>query len=202
MSQIDVTVENLNKRRFHATRFPTLSQAKEAILDLIGARSVGIGGSHTISESGLYEALKERGNTVYCHTYVPVEEKKAVRKAAMNADVYLCSANAVTQNGVIVNIDGTGNRVAATIFGPETVILLVGRNKLVATVEEGIQRTKRECCPKNARRLGLKTPCAATGICGDCSSPARMCNVTVLHEYPTRYSQDFYVFVVDEDLGW
>ena len=200
--QIDTVVENLNSRRFIAKKFETVEAAKAEILSIIGDRSVGISGSNSVTSSGVYDALKANGNTLFSHTQVPKEEKKAVRKAAMGADVYLCSANAITESGVIVNIDGTGNRIAATIFGPETVIMLVGKNKLVPTIEEGIARTKRECCPKNAKRLGLTTPCAVTGVCADCKTPQRMCNVTVLHEYPTRYIQQFYVFIVDAELGW
>lgn len=199
---LDQTVQNLNRRRFLAKRFATAAEAKAEMLAIIGSQSVGIGGSNSVNSTGIYDTLKEQGNAVYCHTFVPPEEKPAVRRAAMDADVYLCSANAITQSGLIVNIDGTGNRVAATLFGPETVILLVGRNKLVDSVEDGIARTKRDCCPKNARRIGMNTPCGVTGTCHDCSGEARMCNATVILEYPTRRAKAFYVFLVDEELGW
>ena len=199
---IDQVVQNLNKRRFLAKRFATAAEAKAEMLSIIGTGSVGIGGSNSVNGTGIYETLREQGNTVYCHTFVPKEEKPAMRRAAMGADVYLCSANAVTEGGLIVNIDGTGNRVAATIFGPKTVIMLVGKNKLVKNVEEGIARTKRDCCPRNSRRIGVNTPCAATGECHDCSGEARMCNATIIHEYPTRNVQAFYVLIVDEELGW
>ena len=199
---IDSVVANLNRRRFLAKRFATADEAKAEMLSIIGTGSVGIGGSNSVNGTGIYETLLAQGNRVCCHTFVPKEEKDAMRRAAMETDVYLCSANAVTKDGIIVNIDGTGNRVAATIFGPETVIMLVGVNKLVESVEEGIARTKRDCCPKNARRIGVATPCAATGECRDCTGAARMCNVTILHEYPTRHTQRFYVFLVDEALGW
>ena len=199
---IDSVVSNLNKRRFIARRFETAADAKAEMLNIIGNRSVGIGGSGSVNSTGIYDTLREQGNTVYCHTFVPKEEKAAVRRAAMDTDVYLCSANAVTEDGVIVNIDGTGNRVAATIFGPETVIMLVGKNKLVKSIEDGVARTKRDCCPKNAKRQNFNTPCAVTGVCGDCKGEARMCNVTILHEYPTRHTKEFYVFLVNEELGW
>ena len=199
---LDTVVENLNKRRFLAKRFATAEEAKSEMLALIGTKSVGIGGSNSVNSTGIYETLCAQGNTVYCHTFVPPEEKQAMREAAMGADVYLCSANAVTESGLIVNIDGTGNRVAATLFGPKTVVLLVGKNKLVSNVEAGIARTKRECCPRNARRIHVNTPCAATGECHDCTGTARMCNATVIYEYPTRHAEAFYVFLVDEELGW
>lgn len=199
---IDSAVHNLCKRRFLARRFATAAQASAEMLAIIGAQSVGISGSSTINSTGIYETLRAQGNPVYCHTFVPKEEKLAVRRAAMGADVYLCSANAITESGIIINIDGTGNRVAATLFGPPTVIMLAGKNKLVADVESGLARTKRDCCPKNARRLGLQTPCALTGACTDCTGEARMCCATVLHEYPTRNATHFYVFIADEELGW
>lgn len=199
---IDAIVKNLNNRRFIAKRFATAKEATAEMLSVIGAQSVGIGGSSSVNSTGIYDTLRAQGNTVHCHTFVPKEEKDAVRRAAFDADVYLCSANAITESGVIVNIDGTGNRVAATIFGSPTVIMLVGKNKLVDSIEDGIARTKRDCCPQNAKRQGFPTPCAITGVCNECTGPARMCNVTILHEYPTRHTKNFYVFLVDEDLGY
>lgn len=200
--KIETVIENLNRRRFLAKRFATAAEAKAEMLRIIGAQSVGIGGSNSVNGTGVYETLKEQGNTVYCHTFVPAEEKEAVRKCAMTADVYLCSANAITESGRILNIDGGGNRTAATLFGPSTVIILAGKNKLVANVEEGIARTRRDCCPKNARRLGLNTPCALTDHCGDCKDDARMCNAFLILENPTRHVKAFYVFITDEEIGW
>ncbi|MEG1525211.1 MAG: lactate utilization protein [Clostridia bacterium] len=201
--QIDTVVTNLNKRRYLAKYFRTTAAAKAEILEIIGTQSVGIGGSKSINDTHLYDDLIARGNRVFCHTFASLaSEKQTARRDAMDADIYLCSANAITQNGLIVNIDGTGNRVAATIFGPKTVIMLVGKNKLVSSVEAGIARTKRDNCPRNASRLGVDTPCSATGRCADCSGTGRMCNVTVIYEYPTRNVDRFYVFLVDEELGW
>ena len=199
---IQTVAKNLQKRRFLAETFETAADAVARLLEIAGTGSVGVSGSASVKEAGAFEALAAHGNAVYCHTFVPQAEKAAMRHAAIAADVYLCSANAVTEDGVIVNIDGTGNRVAATLYGPETVVMLVGKNKLVPSVEAGILRTKRECCPKNARRLGVATPCAATGACADCVTPARMCNATVLLEYPTRNVKAFYVLLVNEQLGW
>ena len=197
---LDAVVANLNKRRFLAQSFPTNEALKDAALAIVGAKSVGIGGSASVAELGLYETLIERGNAVYAHTYT--EHKDRARRNAMNADVYLCSANAITEAGLIVNIDGTGNRIAATVFGPKTVIVIAGRNKLTPDVESGIARTRRESCPRNAERLGFKTPCALTGVCGDCQTPARMCNALTLLWYPTRRTEAFHVLISEETLGW
>lgn len=117
-------------------------------------------------------------------------------------EYYLCSANALTQNGQIVNIDGTGNRVASTSFGPKNIIMIVGKNKLVDTIESGFERIKRECCPKNARRLNLKTPCAVTGKCNDCNSPDRLCNVSVVISGKPKGFDNFYIILVNESLGF
>jgi len=197
---LDTVVTNLNKRRFIASRFTSNQALKSAVVDIIGSRSVGISGSASVHELGLYDALVQQGNLVHCHTYC--EEKDQARHAAMGADVYLCSANAIMEDGMILNIDGTGNRVAATVFGPKTVIVIAGKNKIAKDVESGIARTRRESCPKNARRLGLSTTCALTDTCGDCKTPARMCNAFMLLAYPTRNVEKFYVLLSDERLGW
>ena len=197
---LDMVVTNLNQRRFIASRYAGNQTLKAAVLDIIGSRSVGIGGSASVAELGLYDTLVQQGNLVHCHTYS--EEKDAARHAAMGAEVYLCSANAITEDGMILNIDGTGNRIAATVFGPKTVIIIAGKNKLAADVDSGIQRMRLETCPKNARRLGLNTPCARTDACANCKTPARMCNAFMLLAYPTRNVDKFYVLLSDERLGW
>ena len=202
MERLEKTAEKLRQRRFQARCFETAEQAGEAVLEVLGSGSVGIGGSRTVEDMDLYEAIRAHGNQIVCHTLVPQGEKAAVRTKAMDADAYLCSANAITEEGLIVNIDGTGNRVAAMLFGPEKVIVVAGKNKIVKNVEEGILRTKRDCCPKNTRRLGKSTPCALTGECGNCTTPERSCNATVIWEYPTRNVREFYVFLVNEELGW
>ena len=120
----------------------------------------------------------------------------------LTCDLFLTSANALTADGRLVNIDGNGNRVAASIFGPRRVVFVVGRNKIVdGGIDVAIDRIKREACPPNCRRLNKKTPCATTGVCADCSSPDRICKVTVVMD--RRPSQtDACVLLVDEDLGF
>lgn len=193
--------EILNRNHFDCEVFDTPQAAKEAALRIIGDRSVGIGGSKTVKQLGLDAALLEQGNTVHWHWLADKALKHETQVNALNAEVYLCSANALTENGTLVNIDGTGNRVASLLFGPPTVIVIIGRNKLCGTLDDAIARIKREACPENARRQGLKTPCAATGECHDCDTSARMCNATVLIERPLRIHKDFHVFLVDAELG-
>ena len=117
-------------------------------------------------------------------------------------DLFLLSANAVTLDGRIVNIDGRGNRVAASIAGPKRVVYLIGRNKIVdGGIDAAIDRIKRFACAPNCRRLGKRTPCAETGVCADCDSPDRICKVTaVFDRKPTGVSVK--VIVIDADLGY
>ena len=195
-------VETLNGRGFLAEYCVNAAEAKARALSLIGGRSVGIGGSATVRDLGLYEALKEQGNEVYWHWKVEKSEFKAERTRANHAEVYMCSSNAVLTDGRLVNIDGTGNRTAGLCFGPETVVMIIGRNKLVeGTLDDAILRVKREACSKNAQRQGFQTPCALTGECADCHSKQRMCCVTYIHEAPCKSQKAFYILLVDEDLG-
>ena len=199
--QFDELNHALSARGFLPQSFSAAAEARQAALDIIGDRSVGIGGSATVRDMGLYEALAQRGNPVHWHWKVAKPNKQRERDAALTADVYLSSANAILTDGRILTLDGTANRVAGLIYGPPAVIVIAGRNKIVSSIDEGIQRTRRDCCPENARRLGLDNPCARTGRCADCRTASRMCNVITIHEAPTRVVKEFHVLLVDEDLG-
>jgi len=203
MAEIDYTAltHALLARRFLPQVFDTAAEAKAAALQIIGKKSVGIGGSATVRDMGLAEALQANGNQVYWHWLVAKEAKQAARDKALTADVYLSSTNALITDGRLVNIDGTGNRAAGLIYGPHEVIVIAGRNKIVGSLDEAIARIKRCACPSNARRLGLDTPCARTNQCFDCRTTARMCNVTFILEAPTRPVKAFHVLLVKEDLG-
>ena len=197
----EALVKALKDRRFLPEVYDTAEEAKAAALAIIGNKSVGIGGSATVRDMGLAEALQANGNEVYWHWLAAKEAKQAARDKALNADVYMCSANALTTDGRLVNIDGTGNRAAGLIYGPHEVIVIVGQNKIVGSLDEAMDRIKRDTCPTNARRLGLDTPCAKTDQCHDCRTAARMCNVTFIHEGPTRPVKAFHVLIVKEVLG-
>ena len=203
MENIDYSAltKALSARRFLPQVFDTAEEAKAAALEIIGSKSVGIGGSATVRDMGLAEALQANGNDVYWHWLAAKEAKQAARDKALTADVYMCSVNALTADGRLVNIDGTGNRAAGLIYGPHEVVVIVGRNKIVGSLDEAMERIKRDACPANARRLGLDTPCARTGQCYDCRTDARMCNVTFILEAPTRPVKAFHVLIVKEDLG-
>ena len=151
------------------------------------SRVVGIGGAETLKQIGVPEALTKAGKTLVRET---------------PCDGFMLSANALQEHGRKVNSDGNGNRVAASIHGADQVVYVVGRNKIVAGgVDEAIARIKRFACPPNCRRLGKKTPCAATGVCADCDSPDRICKVTVVMDRkPTGTHAT--VILVNEDLGY
>jgi len=130
---------------------------------------VGVGGSVTIREIGLVKALVERGNPMADHwrSDLSREELKEVRRSQPTSEVFLSSSNAVTMDGKLLNADGTGNRVAAMIFGPRKVIIVAGVNKIVKDVDEGLRRIRNVASPMNANHLGYKSPCGLTGICAE-----------------------------------
>ena len=190
----------LTRRGFTVHHAATKAEAAQLVLSLIPANaSVGAGGSMTIRELGLADALRASGHAVHWHW---LEEGPAAFPAAREADVYLCSANAVTRDGQLVNIDGTGNRVAAMIHGPKQVIAVVGVNKLVdGGYPQALARIKREACPPNAQRLNLPFPCGVTGRCDPEACNGGMCNVITIQEHPTG-KRPYVVVLVDEALGY
>ena len=204
MNDIDKTLAALNKKRFIAVYAKNAQEARQYVLSQVGKKdTVGMGGSMTLPETGILDTLLARGNTVYSRVVADMlgQDPDEARKKGMAADVYLTSTNAVTLGGDLINIDGTGNRTAAMFYGPDRVIVVAGRNKIAENPNAAVARIKREACPKNARRLGLSTPCALTGKCTDCDSPQRMCNVVVRIQYPTR-GKEIHVVLIDGDFGY
>lgn len=202
MDRLQNTAKALEKNGFQVQVLQTAQEAKSAALELIGSGSVGIGGSMTIQELGLYETLLEQGNPVYWHWKAKPEDSiPAIFRAANTADTYLCSSNAILEGGALLNIDGNGNRVASMFWGPKQLIFIAGVNKLAGDFEDALARIKREACPPNAKRLGLSTPCGVIGKCTDCSHPKRMCNITMLLERPGGLLKNTHVLLVNEKLG-
>ena len=192
----------LEKKGYAVQLFQTAQEAKDYVLASVEAgQSVGIGGSITVRDMELDKALAEKGCPVWWHWTAPGPEKEQAHIKAATADVYLCSANALTEKGQIINIDGHGNRVAATLHGPGKVVFIVGKNKLVPDYDAAIARIKSEACPPNARRLGLNTPCAVLGKCTDCHAPQRMCGATVILERAVS-GHPMEVVLVEENLGY
>ncbi len=187
--KLEEVKENLLRRGFAAEVFATGREAADFVMERVAAAgNVGWGGSETVKALGIRERVAAAG--------------KEIRDHRTDCDLFLLSANALTADGRIVNIDGTGNRVAASIYGPKEVIFIVGRNKIVdGGLDDAVARIKRCACPPNCRRLGKRTPCAETGACADCDSPDRICKVTVVHERPTSHTPTR-VLLIDEDLGY
>ena len=197
MSVFDKAAKNLTARGYSVRIFSTGAEAAAYLDGVLDGVSVGIGGSATVRDIGLYELL-EKHNTVYWHWK---QEPNGARKSAMTADVYLSSANALAETGEIVNMDGNGNRVAGTLFGHKKVYYLIGRNKLTATYEDAVWRVRNVASPKRAQQMNAKTPCAEKADrCYNCLSPGRICHGLVTMLGPTM-SMEAEVLLIDEDLG-
>jgi L-lactate utilization protein LutB len=151
----------------------------EKILPKTGARRISWGGSMTFIATGLYDALKEMPNLEVLDTFnksLAPEDALELRRQSLLADLFITGTNAVTETGDLVNLDMTGNRVAAITFGPRHVVILVGRNKIVPDLEAAMVRIKEYAAPANAMRLDKKAPCVKTSVCEECKSPDRICN--------------------------
>ncbi len=196
------TLYALVRKGFTVHHATTQAEAAAIVLGMIpDDASVGFGGSVTIREMGLYETLKDAGHPVYWHWQNDVPKPEVFQKAA-SSDVYLTSSNAITADGCLVNIDGTGNRVGAMIAGPKQVIVVAGANKLVdGGIPQAIARIKTVACPLNARRLGLNTPCATLDRCDAANCEKGMCNVTSIIERPVG-GHKITIVLVDEEAGY
>jgi len=190
----------LKENGFDAEILDTPAEVAQRVMQLIpqGA-DVGVGGSVTVQSLGLREKLIERGNKVHWHWYDGITDEVFQKAAA--APYYMCSANAITMQGEIVNVDGRGNRVAAAISPANTLIIIAGRNKIAKDYDAAIDRVHNVASPPNAKRQGKKTPCAEIGRCTDCSSPDRMCLITVVLNKAMR-NKKIHVLLVDEELGY
>lgn len=197
-------VESLKKNGFEAVYCHSSEEAYHYIINEAStANSVGFGGSLSVADLKLSDRLKGMGKELLNHSVpgLTPEEKMVVLRRQLTCDLFLTGTNALTLSGALVNIDGVGNRAAAMFFGPQKVIVVAGRNKLVdGSVEEAVRRIKTYASPPNSKRLDLATPCATTGICCDCNSPQRICRVTTIIEKKPR-ATDIRVLVVNEDMG-
>lgn len=170
------TVKNLNARYFDACYCATIEEATEKALSYIPQNAtVTWGGSASLEESGLLQKVKNGPYTVWDRDTILPEEKEDFYRRAFSADFYLMSANAISLTGELVNIDGTGNRVAALAYGPKNILVLAGINKITCTLPEAIARARQQAAPLNTQRFALKTPCRQTGICADCTCPDSIC---------------------------
>jgi hypothetical protein len=201
-------LKNLKANNFDAKYAENAKAASQIVLNTIPIdATVGVGDSATIRQIGILEELEERGNRILNPftrelTTNPkmLEVRNEISRRVFTCDVFITGTNAVTTDGKLVNIDAVGNRVAAMIYGPRKVIIVVSRNKLVENVEEALYRVKNTIAPYHARTKKFPTPCAETGRCHDCSSPRRICNTTTIME-KRPWRTDLTLILVDEDLG-
>ena len=198
-------IKNLTKRRMAASFAPTAVQARKEIIAMIPAgATVSRCGSMSLAEMGLWEALAQKTGVEIIDPFAPgvtPEEASALMRRGLLADFMITSSNALTMDGKLVNLDATGNRVAAMCFGPDKVILVVGMNKVVPDLDTAMARVKHLAAPINAIRLNRETPCAETSQCVDCKSPARLCNMWSIIE-GHRFENRIHVKLVGEDLGY
>jgi len=174
------------------------------IIPNLNARTISWGGSMTFMDTGLYAQLKENSDLEVLDTFdkkIPAEEMLERRRRALLVDLFITGTNAVTETGQLVNLDMIGNRIGALTFGPKWVIVLVGRNKIAADLDEAMFRVKNYVAPVNSMRLDKKTPCVKTSYCQECKSPDRICNTWTITEksFPKGRVK---VVLINEDLGF
>ncbi|HNP93197.1 MAG TPA: lactate utilization protein [Rectinema sp.] len=198
------TVSALQKNAFDALYVSTAAEATEKVLEFIyeGAK-VGFGGSMTIKSMNIQERAEKKGAIILDHNKAGLgaEEKMQILRSQLTCDVFISSANAITMEGFIFNVDGNGNRVAALSFGPKKNVIVAGMNKVVANLDEAYERLRTYASPLNNIRLEKPNPCVTQGYCADCVLPTRICRIyQVLRRKPSL--SDFTVILVGEDLGF
>lgn len=196
-------IKNLKRRNMEAFYCKTAEEAVRKVSELIpDGSSVTWGGSMTIRDMSIPQALKDRGTLEVLDRDVVTDREEVVKiyERAFTADVYLSSANAISEDGVIVNIDGNGNRVAAITWGPKKVIFVIGLNKVAQTIEAALARARSTASPINAARFDIKTPCQTDGVCHNCNSPESICNY--VHFLRNSPHGKHTVVLVGDDYGY
>lgn len=193
--------KNLEAKGYTVTCFENGSAATEYLSAQITGKTVGFGGSMTLRELGLYDILKKNNETLW-HWQTENKDPADLRERAGNAEIYFSSVNGMSEDGQIINIDGSCNRVASILYGHKKVFLVVGRNKIAKDYDAALFRARNIAAPLNAKRLGVDTPCAVKGDkCYDCNSPSRICRaLSVLWKKPS--GADIEVVLIDQDLGY
>ena len=196
-------IKNLQKRHMEGSYCATKEEATTLALSMMPeGSSITCCGSVSLHESGLIDAFYNKtAYTIYDRSKCAPEEMDELVRKSFSCDFYLMSSNAITLDGHLVNIDGMGNRVAAMIFGPKKVIMLVGMNKVTTNVDDAINRVHNMASPPNTIRLNKNTPCAINGVCGDCLCPDCICMQTVITRN-SRIPNRIHVILVGEQLGY
>lgn len=197
-----VLAENLKKRHFEAYYCENKAQALEKAMELIpDGVTVGWGGAMSAQQIGLFDALRNRKVTLLDRDKAAdAQERAAMMKRSLTAEVFLTGANALSLDGQMVNIDGNGNRVAAIVYGPDSVIVIAGMNKVCDSLEQAVDRARTVAAPANAQRFNIATPCKAAGSCHNCTSPDCICNQLLITRH-CRPAGRIKFILVGEDLG-
>ena len=196
-------VEALNSRNMEAYYVETKEEAVKKALELIPkGSSINMGGATSVKECGLYDAVSNGDYEFYDRDKVKTpEEKEEIARKAFSSDYFLGSVNAMSEDGVFINIDGNANRVAAYAYGPKHVLLIVGMNKVVKSEEDALHRARNEAAPINAQRFGIDTPCSKNGSCFDCKSSDCICCQVLVTRF-SRIPKRFKIILVDDVLGF
>lgn len=202
--KIERAIAALNKNRMCGYVVQDEKELIEKIEEIVSnGASVAVGGSMTLFETGIIDYLRGGRYTFYDRYkkgLTPAEIKEIFRKS-FSADAYFASTNALTENGELYNVDGNGNRVAAMLYGPDKVIIIVGYNKIVKDLDEAVIRAREMASPANAKRLNKETPCVKVGYCMDCSSDGRICSDYVVIRKQTEKNR-IHVIIVNKELGY
>lgn len=200
---IQATIKALEKNRYTVSFFSSSKEATDYLNEHLDQRIIGFGDSDTMAHMKLYETLSAH-NTVYDpQQSKDNDEFLEIAAKCLTTEIYLTSVNAIAQTGEMVNIDGTGNRIAGSLFGHQKVYFILGTNKIEPDLERAVWRTRNIAAPKNAKRFQLATPCAIKGDhCYDCSSPDRICNALTIHLKKMNDVDDVEIILIDEELGF
>ena len=195
--------EALNKRFFEAYYCSDRESGLQKVLELIPQNHVvSWGGTSTVDELGIKDALRQRGQAVIDRdTAKDAQERKEMLKKALTCDTFLMSSNAISSDGELVNIDGTGNRVAALCFGPDQVVVVAGMNKVAGDLDDAMGRARQVAAPINAQRFQLKTPCSVNGLCGNCKGADCIC-AQIVTTRVCKPAGRIKVVLIGEDLGF
>lgn len=206
--KLESVKQRLEDNRFEVYIAESSGQAKDIALNTIipslGAKTVSWGGSVSFVSTGLFHALKDNPDFEVINTFdqsLSPDQKFELRRRSLMTDLFITGTNAITEEGQLVNLDMIGNRVAAIMWGPKTVLLIIGRNKICPNIEDAMFRIKNYAAPVNCMKLDKKTPCAKTGFCHDCSSPDRICNYWTITEKSFQQGR-IKIILVNEELGF
>lgn len=201
--EIQSVINALEKNRYSVRYFQSGEEAADYLDKELDNRVIGFGDSATMSQIKLYERLSAHNEVYDPNQSKDNDEFLELARKCLNTEIYLTSVNAMSEKGELVNIDGTGNRIAGSLFGHKKVYFVIGTNKIEPTLEKAVWRARNIAAPKNAKRYNLSTPCAIKGDkCYDCASPERICNALTIHLKKMNDIEDVEVVLINEELGF